>query len=222
MGRRRPSRTRRHATRSGSPGATSTSRRATRLPGHPNAMSLEAWASADAGPVSRGDAGVRSTGSGYRAVERAAPGDGDAGLILRETYYSVGGGFIRRDGEPPRVQAHALPARLRERRRADRAVRRARHHDRRSRPHQRGGAAHRRGDRRGPRRDLGHDVGVRRRRPAHRRGAAGSAAGEAARIGDPRAARSGRGRRAPRAARRVARRVRARRQRGERGRPVAS
>jgi L-serine dehydratase len=30
----------------------------------------------------------------------------DTGLLLRETYYSVGGGFIRREGEPPRVQAH--------------------------------------------------------------------------------------------------------------------
>jgi L-serine dehydratase len=28
---------------------------------------------------------------------------------VRETYYSVGGGFIRREGEPPRVQAHAYP-----------------------------------------------------------------------------------------------------------------
>ena len=82
---------------------------ATRLPGHPNAMSLEAWASADAGPVSRGDAGVRSTGAGYRAVGHATRGDGDAGLIRREIYYSVGGGFIRRDGEAPRVQAHPYP-----------------------------------------------------------------------------------------------------------------
>lgn len=49
----------------------------TRLPGHPNAMTLEAW-------------------------EGGEP-------LARETYYSVGGGFIRRDGEPPRVQAHAFP-----------------------------------------------------------------------------------------------------------------
>ncbi len=82
---------------------------ATRLPGHPNAMSLEAWTSQDAGPASSLDAGVRATGSGYRAVEPPVPEDGDAGLILREIYYSVGGGFIRRDGEPPRVQAHAYP-----------------------------------------------------------------------------------------------------------------
>lgn len=51
----------------------------TRLPGHPNAMTLEAW-----------------------GTDAVAP-------IVRETYYSVGGGFIRRDGEPPRVRAHAFP-----------------------------------------------------------------------------------------------------------------
>ena len=84
---------------------------ATRLPAHPNAMSLEAWASADDGPVSRWDAGprVRATGSAYRAVEQQRAPLSDAGLILRETYYSVGGGFIRREGEPPRVRAHPYP-----------------------------------------------------------------------------------------------------------------
>ncbi len=41
----------------------------TRLPGHPNAMTLEAWR-ADAGP------------------------------IQSDTYYSIGGGFIRREGDP--------------------------------------------------------------------------------------------------------------------------
>jgi L-serine dehydratase len=40
----------------------------TRLPGHPNAMTLEAWGS-------------------------------DAGLILSDTYYSIGGGFIRREDD---------------------------------------------------------------------------------------------------------------------------
>ncbi|MEV8370535.1 L-serine ammonia-lyase, iron-sulfur-dependent, subunit alpha [Microbacterium sp. NPDC064584] len=50
----------------------------TRLPGHPNAMTLEAWG-ADAAP------------------------------LAADTYYSVGGGFIRREGEPPRVAAHAYP-----------------------------------------------------------------------------------------------------------------
>lgn len=50
----------------------------TRLPGHPNAMILEAR-------------------------------DTDAVLLAAETYYSVGGGFIRREGEPPRVAAHAYP-----------------------------------------------------------------------------------------------------------------
>ena len=46
----------------------------------------------------------------YRALEQSsALSLDDAGLILREIYYSVGGGFIRREGEPPRVQAHAYP-----------------------------------------------------------------------------------------------------------------
>jgi L-serine dehydratase len=49
-----------------------------RLPGHPNAMTLEAW-----GP--------------------------DAAPLGADTYYSIGGGFIRREGEPPRVAAHAYP-----------------------------------------------------------------------------------------------------------------
>jgi L-serine dehydratase len=50
----------------------------TRLPGHPNAMTLEAW-----------------------GTDAAEP-------LFRETYYSIGGGFIRRDGEPPQVRAHAF------------------------------------------------------------------------------------------------------------------
>jgi L-serine dehydratase len=45
----------------------------TRLPGHPNAMTLSAW----------GD-------------------DPDGAALLEETYYSIGGGFIRRDGDPVR------------------------------------------------------------------------------------------------------------------------
>ncbi|WP_353827117.1 L-serine ammonia-lyase [Agromyces sp. SYSU T0242] len=49
----------------------------TRLPGHPNALALQAW------------------------------GDDDALPIAEETYYSVGGGFIRRDGDAPE-QAEAL------------------------------------------------------------------------------------------------------------------
>ncbi|MFE5672985.1 L-serine ammonia-lyase [Agromyces sp. NPDC056523] len=49
----------------------------TRLPGHPNAMTLQAW------------------------------GDDDALPIAEETYYSVGGGFIRREGDTPE-QAEAL------------------------------------------------------------------------------------------------------------------
>ncbi|MFF2372591.1 L-serine ammonia-lyase [Agromyces sp. NPDC058110] len=54
----------------------------TRLPGHPNAMTLQAW---------RGD---------------------DALPLLEETYYSVGGGFIRRDGDAPQeseVVRYPLP-----------------------------------------------------------------------------------------------------------------
>jgi L-serine dehydratase len=50
----------------------------TRLPGHPNAMTL----------VAKDAAGVP---------------------IVAETYYSVGGGFIRRDGEPAQVAKHAFP-----------------------------------------------------------------------------------------------------------------
>ncbi|GAA1520523.1 L-serine ammonia-lyase [Agromyces terreus] len=54
----------------------------TRLPGHPNAMTLQAW------------------------------GDGDALPIAEETFYSVGGGFIRRDGDAPQeseVVRYPLP-----------------------------------------------------------------------------------------------------------------
>src|SRR5215207_1646034 len=54
----------------------------TRLPGHPNAMTLQAW------------------------------GDGDALPLAEETYYSVGGGFIRREGDAPEESEalrHPLP-----------------------------------------------------------------------------------------------------------------
>ncbi|MCG7418626.1 MULTISPECIES: L-serine ammonia-lyase, iron-sulfur-dependent, subunit alpha [Microbacterium] len=50
----------------------------TRLPGHPNAMTLFAR-------------------------------DADGVLLADETYYSVGGGFIRREGEAPRVAAASVP-----------------------------------------------------------------------------------------------------------------
>ncbi|WP_345800287.1 L-serine ammonia-lyase, iron-sulfur-dependent, subunit alpha [Microbacterium sp. AZCO] len=50
----------------------------TRLPGHPNAMTLTAL-------------------------------DGAGAVLAEDTYYSVGGGFIRREGEPPRVAAHPFP-----------------------------------------------------------------------------------------------------------------
>jgi L-serine dehydratase len=48
----------------------------TRLPGHPNAMTLSAWGDDPAAPA-----------------------------LLEETYYSIGGGFIRRDGDPVRPVA---------------------------------------------------------------------------------------------------------------------
>ncbi|MFF1572937.1 L-serine ammonia-lyase [Leifsonia sp. NPDC058292] len=55
----------------------------TRLPGHPNALTLSAW------------------------------GDGSSALpLVEETYYSIGGGFIRRDGEEAALSAraeHPLP-----------------------------------------------------------------------------------------------------------------
>ncbi|GAA2898595.1 L-serine ammonia-lyase, iron-sulfur-dependent, subunit alpha [Microbacterium esteraromaticum] len=50
----------------------------TRLPGHPNAMTLHAL-------------------------------DADGAPVLEQTYYSVGGGFIRRDGEEARVAAAPQP-----------------------------------------------------------------------------------------------------------------
>lgn len=49
----------------------------TRLPGHPNALTLQAWSADDALP------------------------------LTEETYYSVGGGFIRREGDAPQ-EAEAL------------------------------------------------------------------------------------------------------------------
>ncbi|MEX0160242.1 MULTISPECIES: L-serine ammonia-lyase, iron-sulfur-dependent, subunit alpha [unclassified Microbacterium] len=50
----------------------------TRLPGHPNAMTITAW-------------------------------DAAAGVVAEETYYSVGGGFIRRDGEAAKLASAPLP-----------------------------------------------------------------------------------------------------------------
>jgi L-serine dehydratase len=35
--------------------------------------------------------------------------DADGAVIAEDTYYSIGGGFIRRDGEPPRLDAHVYP-----------------------------------------------------------------------------------------------------------------
>ncbi|WP_137842964.1 L-serine ammonia-lyase, iron-sulfur-dependent, subunit alpha [Microbacterium sp. 2FI] len=88
----------------------------TRLPAHPNAMTLEAWGTAGARAGGRPEgsdasAAVRATGVAYDAGESASVArvEDDADLVLRETYYSVGGGFIRRDGEPPRIAPHAYP-----------------------------------------------------------------------------------------------------------------
>ncbi|MBN8205173.1 L-serine ammonia-lyase, iron-sulfur-dependent, subunit alpha [Microbacterium esteraromaticum] len=50
----------------------------TRLPGHPNALTLHAF-------------------------------DAEGATVLEQTYYSVGGGFIRRDGEQPRVTTAEQP-----------------------------------------------------------------------------------------------------------------
>jgi L-serine dehydratase len=81
----------------------------TRLPGHPNALTLEAWVSPDDGPPrSLGASGVRETGSASVAPLAQTP-ETDAGLLVRETYYSVGGGFIRREGEPSQVRPQAFP-----------------------------------------------------------------------------------------------------------------
>lgn len=50
----------------------------TRLPGHPNAMTLTAW-------------------------------DADGAIVAADTYYSIGGGFIRRDGEEATLSTGGLP-----------------------------------------------------------------------------------------------------------------
>ncbi|WP_417564343.1 L-serine ammonia-lyase, iron-sulfur-dependent, subunit alpha [Microbacterium sp.] len=50
----------------------------TRLPAHPNAMTLTVY-------------------------------DADAATLAEETYYSIGGGFIRREGEPTAVSRHPYP-----------------------------------------------------------------------------------------------------------------
>jgi L-serine dehydratase len=50
----------------------------TRLPGHPNAMTIAAW-------------------------------DAEGQIVAEETYYSVGGGFIRRDGEDAKLTTAGFP-----------------------------------------------------------------------------------------------------------------
>ena len=83
-----------------------------RLPAHPNAMTLEAWSTEaaipDAAAARLAAAGVRTTGVAV-AAETFASEEPREGLVLSDTYYSIGGGFIRREGEPPRVAAHAYP-----------------------------------------------------------------------------------------------------------------
>jgi L-serine dehydratase len=83
-----------------------------RLPAHPNAMTLEAWSTEgtipDAATARLAAAGVRATGV-TAAAETFASEEPAEGLVLSDTYYSIGGGFIRREGEPPRVAAHAYP-----------------------------------------------------------------------------------------------------------------
>ena len=83
-----------------------------RLPAHPNAMTLEAWSTEaaipDAAAARLAAAGVRTTGVGV-AAETFASEEPREGLVLSDTYYSIGGGFIRREGEPERVAAHAYP-----------------------------------------------------------------------------------------------------------------
>ena len=86
----------------------------TRLPGHPNALTLEAWSTPRAAqpvPLDSDAAAVRPTGVAYARSDPAATGPPhtEDGLVLRETYYSVGGGFIRREGEPARMQARPHP-----------------------------------------------------------------------------------------------------------------
>ncbi|WP_426321571.1 L-serine ammonia-lyase, iron-sulfur-dependent, subunit alpha [Microbacterium sp. E-13] len=82
----------------------------TRLPGHPNALTLEAWTAPGDGPPRApcASSGVRETGAASVAQTTPVAGT-DAGLLVRETYYSVGGGFIRREGEPPQMRPHAFP-----------------------------------------------------------------------------------------------------------------
>ncbi|MFC8680111.1 L-serine ammonia-lyase, iron-sulfur-dependent, subunit alpha [Microbacterium ureisolvens] len=81
----------------------------TRLPGHPNAMTLQAWTSVDDGPPrALAVTPIRETGPASSAP--VEPATTDAGLLVRETYYSVGGGFIRRDGDPATgTRAHPRP-----------------------------------------------------------------------------------------------------------------
>ena len=83
-----------------------------RLPAHPNAMTLEAWSTEaaipDAAAARLAAAGVRTTAVAV-AAETFASEEPREGLVLSDTYYSIGGGFIRREGEPPRVAAHAYP-----------------------------------------------------------------------------------------------------------------
>ena len=145
----------------------------TRLPGHPNALTLQAW------------------------------GEGEALPLAEETYYSVGGGFIRREGDAPEaVGGTAASAALRQRRPAARALRGARRLVLRRRPVQRGRRARRGRHRRRARRDLGGDGRVRRPRARERGHPARRARRQAPRARGAPPARGVRPRRAPAATRR--------------------
>ncbi|TFD47335.1 L-serine ammonia-lyase [Cryobacterium frigoriphilum] len=63
----------------------------TRLPGHPNALTLSAWGEpADPGQTSSGQTGPEP-----------------AVALFEQTFYSIGGGFIRQDGERPATRSGA-------------------------------------------------------------------------------------------------------------------
>ena len=68
----------------------------TRLPGHPNALTLSAWGQpTSAGPTSAGPTSAGPT----------VP-------LFEQTFYSIGGGFVRQDGARPTIHArapHPLP-----------------------------------------------------------------------------------------------------------------
>jgi L-serine dehydratase len=88
----------------------------TRLPGHPNAMTLTAFAEGAAVPVEGAPVPVAGAGpvpaGGPVLAPAPVPANGAAvraSVVLEETYYSVGGGFIRREGDVERREAASFP-----------------------------------------------------------------------------------------------------------------